>query len=188
MLRQDPDVIFVGEMRDTEVSRIAIKASLTGHMVMSTLHTNGVIETFNRLIDMSIEPYLLASCLKLILAQRLLRRVCGKCSLERPIPEKVIETFNLTREQADTALYREPRGCPDCLDTGYRGRVAVYESIVPNEAVKTILRAGGDEQELFAVATEMGMVTMYDAGIARALAGETTFEEVTRVLATSGDD
>ncbi len=187
MLRQDPDVIFVGEMRDTEVSKIAIKASLTGHLVMSTLHTNGVIETFNRLIDMGIEPYLLASCLKLILAQRLLRRVCGKCSLERPIPEKIIEEFELTREQAESALYREARGCGDCLDTGYRGRVAVYESIVPNEDVKNVLREGGDETALFAIAREIGTVTMDDAGVARALAGETTFEEVTRVLAESGD-
>ncbi len=187
MLRQDPDVIFVGEMRDTEVSKIAIKASLTGHLVMSTLHTNGVIETFNRLIDMGIEPYLLASCLKLVLAQRLLRRVCGKCSLERPIPEKIIEEFELTREQAESALYREAKGCSECLDTGYRGRVAVYESMVPTDAVKDVLRAGGDETALFAIAREMGMVTMYDAGIARALAGETTFEEVTRVLADSGD-
>jgi type IV pilus assembly protein PilB len=182
ILRQDPDVVFVGEMRDEEVSNIAIKASLTGHLVLSTLHTNGVLESFNRLIDMGLEPFLLASSLRLILAQRLMRRLCPHCSEQLPIPLKVVREFGLDKEQVDTAHYREARGCDRCMDTGYRGRVAVYESIVPNQRIGDILRQGGDELELRKAAEDMNVVWMYEAGIARALAGETTFDEVRRVL------
>jgi type IV pilus assembly protein PilB len=185
ILRQDPDVVFVGEMRDTEVSRIAVKASLTGHLVLSTLHTNGVLETFNRLMDMGLESYLLASSLKLVLAQRLLRRFCD-CATVRPIPERVIADFKLTREQASTALYKEPKGCSRCMDVGYRGRVAVYESLVPSAAVKQVLRNGGGEGAILE-ACKNEFVPMWEAGIARALAGETSFSEVTRVLAATQD-
>jgi type IV pilus assembly protein PilB len=182
ILRQDPDVVFVGEMRDEEVSHIAIKAALTGHLVLSTLHTNGVVETFNRLIDMNLDPSLLANSLRLVLAQRLMRRLCTDCSEQTPMPLRVVTDFGLTKEQVDTAHYREARGCSRCMDTGYRGRVAVYESIVPNQRIGDILRKGGDERELRQAANEMNVVWMYEAGVARALAGETTFDEVHRVL------
>ncbi len=180
ILRQDPDVVFVGEMRDTEVSRIAIKASLTGHLVLSTLHTNGVVETFGRLLDMGIDPYLLANSVELVLAQRLLRRVCPKCSTPFEITEEIIEEFGLTPEQVETAAARAPRGCKACLKTGYKGRVAVYESLSPTPEVRKVLREGGDEQAILELSQQMGMVTMWEAGIARALAGETTFDEVRR--------
>ncbi len=182
ILRQDPDVVFVGEMRDEEVASIAIKAALTGHLVLSTLHTNGVVETFNRLIDMKLDPSLLANSLRLVLAQRLMRRLCPDCSEAVPMPLMVVTEFGLTKQQVETAHYREARGCNRCMNTGYRGRVAVYESIVPNQRIGDILRAGGDEIELRQAAEDMNVVWMYEAGIARALAGETTFEEVRRVL------
>jgi type II secretory ATPase GspE/PulE/Tfp pilus assembly ATPase PilB-like protein len=182
ILRQDPDVVFVGEMRDEAVASIAIKAALTGHLVLSTLHTNGVVETFNRLIDMKLEPFLLANSLRLVLAQRLLRRLCPDCSEQVHMPLGVVTEFGLTKAQVETAHYREAQGCGRCMDTGYRGRVAVYESIVPNRRIGDILREGGNEQQLRQAATDMNVVWMYEAGVARALAGETTFDEVRRVL------
>ncbi len=182
ILRQDPDVVFVGEMRDNEVAAIAIKAALTGHLVLSTLHTNGVVETFNRLIDMDLDPSLLANSLRLVLAQRLMRRLCPDCSEAVAMPLDVVTKFALTKDQVTTAHYREARGCTRCMNTGYRGRVAVYESIVPNQRIGDILRAGGDEVELRQAAQDMNVVWMYEAGVARALAGETTFDEVRRVL------
>ncbi|HJN74198.1 MAG TPA: GspE/PulE family protein [Myxococcota bacterium] len=131
ILRQDPDVVLVGEMRDKEVSKIAIKASMTGHLLLSTLHTNGVIPTFNRLLDMEIEPYLLASCVKLIVAQRLLRRLCSKCSISTPIPASAQKEYGLSPEQLESAIHKGPVGCDDCMGTGYRGRVGVYEMMAP---------------------------------------------------------
>lgn len=181
ILRQDPDVVLVGEMRDAEVSRIAIKASLTGHLVLSTLHTNGVIPTFNRLIDMGIEPYLLASCVKLVVAQRLLRRLCTKCAETEPISAEVAEEFGLTDDQVATAHNRVAAGCSDCMGTGYRGRVGVYEMLAPTEAVRDVLREGADEGAIRAAAA--GFITMEQAGVQRALAGLTSFDEVRRVLA-----
>ncbi|RME21923.1 MAG: type II secretion system protein GspE [Deltaproteobacteria bacterium] len=185
ILRQDPDVVFIGEMRDEEVARIAIKAALTGHLVMSTLHTNGVIETFGRLADMNLEPYLLASSLRMVLAQRLLRRVCPACAEKRPVTRDLIEEFGLTEEQVAHAHLRVGTGCSRCMNTGYRGRVAVYESIVPNTDIGDILRRGGDEIALREAAERAGVVWMFQAGIARALAGESTFDEVRRVLSRS---
>jgi len=182
ILRQDPDVVFVGEMRDEEVSRIAIKAAMTGHLVLSTLHTNGVLESFARLNDMNLEPYLLAGCLKMVLAQRLLRRNCAHCSKPLPISQKLVEEFSLNPTQVATAHTRSAVGCYKCMDTGYRGRVGVYESIVVDDAVASILRRGGSEAELKQAADERNTVWLYEAGIARALAGETTFDEVRRVL------
>ncbi len=185
ILRQDPDVVFIGEMRDEEVANIAVKAALTGHLVMSTLHTNGVIETFGRLADMNLEPFLLASSLRMILAQRLMRRVCPSCAEQRPITKAIATEFGLTEEQVAHAHIRQGTGCPRCMNTGYRGRVAVYETIVPDTNIGDILRRGGDEIALRDAADYAGVVWMYKAGIDRALAGESTFEEVRRVLLKS---
>lgn len=181
ILRQDPDVIMVGEIRDVEVGRIALRAALTGHLVLSTLHTNGVIETVARLVDMGLEPYLLASSVKMIVAQRLVRRVCSSCSSVVPISVEVVEEFELTEEQLRSAVYQQAVGCERCFNSGYRGRVAIYEALVPSETVRRILRRGGDEQELINVARQEGMVWMRQAALARALAGETSFDEVRRV-------
>ncbi len=182
ILRQDPDVVFVGEMRDAEVSRIAIRAALTGHLVLSTLHTNGTIESFTRLIDMGVETWLLASSLNLVLAQRLLRRLCSHCAQPMLIPPEIVDEYGLTAEQLAQARFRRPVGCEACLNTGYHGRVAVYEVIAPDENMRTALRRGADETELLRHAEALGTVWLWDAGIARALAGETSFVEVGRVL------
>jgi len=131
---------------------------------------------------MNLDPSLLANSLRLVLAQRLMRRLCPDCSEQVPLPIKAVSEFGLSKEQVETAHHREARGCSRCMDTGYRGRVAVYESIVPNQRIGDILRKGGDEQELRQAANDMHVVWMYEAGVARALAGETTFDEVRRVL------
>jgi type IV pilus assembly protein PilB len=180
ILRQDPDVVFVGEMRDKEVSAIAVKAALTGHLVLSTLHTNGVVETFARLMDMGIDTYLLASSVELVIAQRLLRRVCPRCAVRVEVEAGDIEEFGLTAEQLSTAACRVGAGCGVCLRTGYRGRVAVYEMLSPSSEVRRILRKGGNEQAIAEAVAKEGMLSMRDAGVARALAGETTFAEVRR--------
>ena len=183
VLRQDPDVVFVGEMRDAEVSSIAIRASLTGHMVLSTLHTNGIVETFARLMDMGMESYLLASCLQLVVAQRLMRRLCSQCAKADPIKGDLVVEFNLSPEQVTTAHNRIAVGCKQCNDSGYKGRIAVYEVLAPNGALRAILRANGGEEAIRKVCDESGVVWLWNAGVARALAGETSFEEVRRVLA-----
>ena len=180
ILRQDPDVVFVGEMRDREVAAIAVKAALTGHLVLSTLHTNGVVETFARLIDMGIDTYLLASSIELVLAQRLLRRICSKCAAPTPIDADDVKEFGLSAEAVASANHRVGAGCEACLKTGYRGRVAVYESLAPSPELRKVLRRGGDEQAIADIVGREGLVTMRDAAIARALAGETTFAEVRR--------
>ena len=181
ILRQDPDVMMIGEIRDVEVGRIALRAALTGHLVLSTLHTNGVVETVARLVDMGLEPYLLASSLKLIVAQRLVRRVCSSCSTVVPIQAEAAEEFELTDEQIQSAVYRKATGCERCFHSGYRGRVAIYETLAPSETVRRLLRRGGDEQELINVVRQEGIVWMRQAALARALAGETSFDEVRRV-------
>lgn len=178
ILRQDPDVVFVGEMRDQEVSQIAVRAALTGHLVLSTLHTNGAMETFARLADMGVEPFLVASSLKLVVAQRLLRRLCPRCSTPGPVPEALVREFGLTPEQLATATYRAPGQCRACLNTGYRGRVAVYELLEPDEALRAALRRKASDQEVFEVARAAGVRWLWDAGIAAALAGTTSFDEV----------
>lgn len=180
VLRQDPDVVFVGEMRDPEVSGIALKASMTGHLVLSTLHTNGVLETFARLGEMGVPPYLLAPALQLVLAQRLLRRPCDQCASVTAVDEGVIAEFGLSPEQVRTGVRREGRGCRRCHDTGYRGRTAVYEIVTVDAKVRAAIRAGADPEGIRAAAP--ATTWLREAGIARALAGETTFAEVRRVL------
>jgi type II secretory ATPase GspE/PulE/Tfp pilus assembly ATPase PilB-like protein len=182
VLRQDPDVVFVGEMRDAEVSSIAMRAALTGHLVLSTLHTNGIVETFNRLIDMGLETYLLASCVQLVVAQRLLRRLCSVCAKPSPLTSEDIKEFKLTPQQVNIAHHRVAVGCKQCADMGYRGRVAVYEMLSPNAALRDVLRRNAGEDAIRNACNDMGVVWMWEAGIARALAGETSFEEVRRVL------
>ncbi len=186
ILRQDPEIVFVGEMRDREVSEIAVRASLTGHLVLSTLHTNGTVQTFARLVEMGIEPYLLASCVKLVVAQRLLRRLCPKCAKVEPMPISVAASFQLTPVQVANARYRVPVGCRNCMNTGFRGRLAVYELLEPDDRLRAILRAGANEEDIFAAAREAKMTTLWEAGVNGALAGETSFEEVRQALGAEG--
>ncbi len=180
ILRQDPDVVFVGEMRDEEVARIALKASLTGHLVLSTLHTNGVVETMTRLADMNLEPYLIASSLRLVVAQRLLRVLCD-CSVREAIPVDLAQAWGLGGAKAASG-HRVARGCEACMQTGYRGRVAVYEVLRPDQTIQDLLRQRASEGELRAAADRLGVIRMRDRAVEQVLAGKTCFEEVARVL------
>ncbi len=182
ILRQDPDVVFVGEMRDPEVSKIAVKAALTGHLVLSTLHTNSAAESLMRLEDMGVAPYLLANALLMIVAQRLVRSVCPSCRAPHvPSEDEKIE-FRLSPERLQGATLVHGKGCDTCFGTGYRGRVAVYEALVMDNELRSLVRRGAALDEIMDRALAGGMQLLFDAGIERALRGETTLAEVRRCL------
>ena len=184
ILRQDPDIVMVGEIRDLETAQMAIQASLTGHLVLSTLHTNSAAASLTRLMDMGVDDYLLASTLTGVLAQRLVRRLCERCAVPDDAPPRfVIERLGESR--CALGSLRRKVGCPACRQTGYRGRTTISELLVMNEALrrKVLERAG--ESAIAAAAVGGGMVAMFDDGLAKALAGETAIEEVLRVTRIS---
>ncbi|NQT90190.1 MAG: type II secretion system ATPase GspE [Candidatus Omnitrophica bacterium] len=179
ILRQDPDIIMVGEIRDKETAEIANHAALTGHLVLSTLHTNDSAGAITRLADMGIEPFLVSSSVIGILAQRLVRVICPKCK-EKIIPtDDILRDLHLERSD-DIAIYRG-KGCPKCKETGYTGRIGLYELLVINEEIKKLIIAKASADEIKKKAAEFGMKSLYDDGIDKALAGVTTIEEVLRV-------
>ncbi|HJN73069.1 MAG TPA: type II secretion system ATPase GspE [Myxococcota bacterium] len=180
-LRQDPDVILVGEIRDKETADNAVQASLTGHLVFSTLHTNDAPGAFPRLIDMGVEEFLVASSLLMVLAQRLVRRLCLDCKEQyQPSAEELRDLELSAADVLGHRVYRA-RGCPVCLNTGYRGRTGIYEVLVVNDAVKNCVMSGADGGKIKSIAVEQGMKTLRDDGIRKALEGDTSFEEVMRV-------
>lgn len=181
MLRQDPDVIMVGEIRDRKTAEIATQAALTGHLVLSTLHTNDAASAITRLMDMGIEEYLLTSALVGVAAQRLVRKLCPDCMQAYEAPNALIEKFDLRRRQPDgpIQLYR-PCGCEACNGKGYRGRTVVIEAIRITDALRKVILERGEAQEVKAVAIAEGMETMFQDGLAKALAGVTSLEEVLR--------
>jgi general secretion pathway protein E len=184
ILRQDPDIIMLGEIRDLETAQVAIQASLTGHLVLSTVHTNSAAATVTRLLDMRVEDYLLASTLTGVLAQRLVRRLCVQCS--KPARASALILDKLAGQQRDLSGLRAKVGCPACRKTGYRGRTVINELLMMNDAIRQKMLHGTPESaaiEEAAVAT--GMVTMFDDGLEKALRGETTIEEVLRVTRMS---
>jgi len=183
ILRQDPDVIMVGEIRDLETAQIAVQASLTGHLVLSTLHTNSAAATITRLRDMGLEDYLLTATLKGVLAQRLVRRLCPACAEPYDAPDEMVERFDLARLFGGGASHlHRAVGCPSCRGTGYRGRQAIAEFLVPDEEVERLIFAHADHSAIEQAAVAAGMVPMFDAGLMVALAGQTTVEEVVRVI------
>jgi type IV pilus assembly protein PilB len=182
ILRQDPDVVFVGEMRDTEVSGIAVKAALTGHLVMSTLHTNSAAESLMRLADMGVASYLLANALVMIVAQRLVRRVCTGCAQPYTPTPAECEEFGLDAERLEHAKLRKGAGCVQCFDSGYRGRAAVYEVLTIGNELRTLIRRDAPVEDIIAAARRTGMKLLFDAGLEKALAGVTTLAEVRRTL------
>jgi general secretion pathway protein E len=182
ILRQDPDIIMVGEIRDLETAQMAIQASLTGHLVLSTLHTNGAAASLTRLLDMGVDDYLLASTLTGVLAQRLVRRLCGKCAVPDEPPPFVEKRLGGRRESLGL---RRKVGCQACRQTGYAGRTTISELLVMNDALRRTLLERGSESAIEAAAVEGGMVAMFDDGLAKALGGETTIEEVLRVTRIS---
>ena len=182
ILRQDPDVVFVGEMRDTEVSAIAVKAALTGHLVMSTLHTNSAAESLMRLTDMGVASYLMANALVMIVAQRLVRRVCPGCAEPYTPTAAERDEFQLDDALLAKAKLRKGRGCSQCFESGYRGRAAVYEVLLINNELRSLIRRGAPVEEIIAQARESGMKLLFQAGVEKALAGVTTLAEVRRTL------
>lgn len=182
ILRQDPDVVFVGEMRDTEVAGIAVKAALTGHLVLSTLHTNSAGESLLRLADMGVPPYLVANALTMIVAQRLMRRVCERCVGPYTPTDAELAEFVPDSVGLESAEFRKGSGCDHCYNTGYRGRTAVYEVLRVTNDMRTLIRKEAPIETILACAEEDGMTLLYDGGIAKVLRGETTFDEVRRTL------
>ncbi len=182
-LRQDPDIIMVGEIRDYETAEIAVKAALTGHLVLSTLHTNDAPSTITRLLNMGIEPFLVSSSLNLIVAQRLARRICANCKEEVKISPKALTDAGMKPERLKHAKPLKGKGCEDCNGTGFRGRVALYEVMPVKEEIKDLILRGGSAIEVKRDAIRIGMKTLRQSGLSKIEEGVTTLEEVLRVTA-----
>ena len=185
ILRQDPDVVMVGEIRDAETAEIAVQASLTGHLVLSTVHTNSAAAAITRLVDMGVEPFLLASSVKAVLAQRLVRQLCGSC--KQPYQASKDTAAKLGLKSRQLKLYR-PTGCLDCQNTGYRGRVGIYELIMVNDDIRRMIQNGAGELDIEAQAIAEGLPVLADSGRELVLSGETTLEEVLRVSRLKGSE
>ena len=183
-LRQDPDIIMVGEIRDYETAEIGIKAALTGHLVLSTLHTNDAPGTVSRLLNMGVEPFLVAASTNLIMAQRLCRKICSGCREELPVPAGALVDVGFSAEEAKGIKTFKGKGCMSCSETGYKGRVALYEVMLITEQVKDSILQGGSAAELRELARGNGMRTLREAGLQKIREGITTIQEVMRV--TSG--
>jgi type IV pilus assembly protein PilB len=179
-LRQDPNVILVGEIRDFETAEIAIKAALTGHLVLSTLHTNGAPETISRLMNMGIEPFLVATAVHLICAQRLIRRICVECREEVPMPPQAKLDAGFTPEEAKTVKIFKGKGCAVCNGTGYKGRAGLYEVMEVDDDIRELILIGASAVELKKKAIERGMITLRRSGLVKVKEGVTTLEEVAR--------
>ena len=179
-LRQDPNIILVGEIRDFETAEIAIKAALTGHLVLSTLHTNGAPETISRLMNMGIEPFLVATSVHMIVAQRLVRRICKECSEVVEVPYQTLLESGFSAEEAKAVKIRKGRGCGVCNSTGYKGRTALYEVMEVDDDIRELILVGASAVELKKKAIEHGMITLRRSGLIKVMDGLTTLEEVAR--------
>lgn len=184
ILRQDPNVIMVGEIRDTETAEIAIRAALTGHLVFSTLHTNDSPSAFTRLIDMGIEPFLVASSVEAVMAQRLVRTICKTCKTEQPIEKNYLRKVGFPAAEIETAKFWHGVGCEDCRQLGYQGRLGIYELLVVDEALRPLILNRAAASTLSQKAIEGGMRTLRIDGWTKVRAGRTTVEEVIRVTQT----
>ena len=182
IVRQDPDVIMIGEMRDAETARIAIQSALTGHLVLSTIHTNDAGSGVTRLLDMGVEDYLLTSSVNGILAQRLVRRLCPQCRTSKAAMPEIIEELELRKYQPDGEIKMwQANGCPACSNTGYKGRSAVHEVLIMDDDIRRLVLKHADGGVIQEQARAAGMITLYEDGLMKALNGITTFEEVLRV-------
>jgi type IV pilus assembly protein PilB len=179
-LRQDPNIILVGEIRDFETAEIAVKAALTGHLVLSTLHTNDAPSTISRLMNMGIEPFLVATSVNLICAQRLVRRVCANCKEAVQVPQQALIDAGYTPEEAKTTEVFHGRGCSICNNTGYKGRVGLYEVMEINDELRELILVGASALELRKKALEQGMITLRRSGLIKMAAGLTNMDEVIR--------
>ncbi|MEA1888419.1 MAG: ATPase, T2SS/T4P/T4SS family [Pseudomonadota bacterium] len=189
ILRQDPDVIMIGEIRDGETAGIAIQSSLTGHLVLSTLHTNDAVSAFTRLIDMGVEPFLVATPIRAVMAQRLLRRLCRHCSVPATPAEDIVSMMKgiLSTEMIQNeANWAEPAGCEKCQGTGFSGRIAIHELVPVTREIQHLIVQGGSTAELQQLACQQGALTLREDGFAKAYQGITSVEEVLRVTAGGG--
>jgi type IV pilus assembly protein PilB len=183
-LRQDPDIIMVGEIRDYETAEIGIKAALTGHLVLSTLHTNDAPSTVSRLLNMGVEPFLVAASTNLIMAQRLCRKICAACKEELALPRGALVDLGFSAEEAKAIKSFKGKGCMACSETGYKGRIAIYEVMLINEQIKDGVLQGASVAELREFGRANGMKTLREAGLQKIREGVTTIQEIMRV--TSG--
>jgi len=179
-LRQDPDIIMVGEVRDFETAEIAVKAALTGHLVLSTLHTNDAPSTINRLLNMGVEAFLVASAVNLVIAQRLVRRVCAECKVVEPVPPETLLDLGVLDEELGTFACYRGKGCPVCNDTGYRGRIALYEVMPLHDQIRELVLMGASAAEIKKESIRLGMTTLRRSGINKLKEGITSVEEVIR--------
>lgn len=179
-LRQDPDIILVGEVRDFETAEIAIKAALTGHLVLSTLHTNDAPSTINRLLNMGIEPFLVASSVNLIVAQRLARKICPQCKDRDDVSKETLIQMGMDPEEAKNVVCCRGRGCPACNNTGFKGRIALYEVMPVNDPIREIILMGASGSEIKKEAINQGMKTLRQSGLTKVAQGVTSIPEVLR--------
>src|SRR6059036_635892 len=179
-LRQDPNIILVGEIRDFETAEIGVKAALTGHLVLSTLHTNDAPSTISRLMNMGIEPFLVATSVNLICAQRLVRRICSNCKEELEVPQQALIDAGYASEEAKTTKIYHGKGCTTCNKGGYKGRTGLYEVMEINDELRELILVGASALELKKKAIEQGMITLRRSGLIKVAAGQTTMEEVLR--------
>jgi type IV pilus assembly protein PilB len=186
-LRQDPDIIMVGEIRDFETAEIAIKAALTGHLVLSTLHTNDAPSTIHRMLNMGVEPFLVTSSVNLILAQRLVRKICSECKERHELNPHALVEMGMTLEEAESTESYHGVGCDRCNDTGYKGRIALYEVLPLREELKELILEGGSAGELKRASAQAGMKSLRRSGLTKIREGVTTAEEVLRVTAADDD-
>jgi type IV pilus assembly protein PilB len=179
-LRQDPDIIMVGEMRDLETAQISIQASLTGHLVMSTLHTNDSAGAVTRLIDMGVEPFLISSTLMAVLAQRLVRVICKNCQTPFEPTEDQLALLNLSPHDLGDKVFHYGRGCSACNDTGYKGRKGIFELLIISEPIRALINERAPTVVVRQKAVELGMVTLREDGLRSIFEGGTTIEEVVK--------
>jgi len=186
-LRQDPDIIMVGEIRDFETAEIGVKAALTGHLVLSTLHTNDAPSTIHRMLNMGVEPFLVTSSVNLILAQRLCRKICEKCKQVLDTHPQVLVDMGMTRKQAEETVVYVGKGCDACNDSGYKGRIALYEVMPMGDDLKELVLEGASSMELKRAAMNAGMKTLRQSGLEKIRNGITTTEEILRVSASDAE-
>ncbi|MEC7949326.1 MAG: ATPase, T2SS/T4P/T4SS family, partial [Myxococcota bacterium] len=182
-LRQDPDIIMVGEIRDFETAEIAVKAALTGHLVLSTLHTNDAPSSVSRLLNMGIEPFLVASSVNLIAAQRLLRKLCKDCKAPIEVPEQVLIDLGVPPQEVGNYNLMKGKGCGTCNNTGYKGRIACYEIMFMSDELAEFILNGASTLELKREAIRQGMKTLRMSGLRHLGMGNTSIEEVVRATA-----
>ncbi len=185
ILRQDPDILMVGEIRDAETAGIAVNTALTGHLLLSTLHTNDAATTLPRLTDMGIDPYLVASTINLAIGQRLVRTLCAKCTEDDTVTEAMLASLahaGISHPLKEGEKMKRGRGCPNCNGTGYKGRISINEVLVADQSVKEAIMRQASAGEIKALAVANGMTTMLDDGFTKVRASRTTIEEVLRVI------